>query len=177
MAQLVSSGSEFEARSVSLYPGYGPLCYATSINTGPTLTENWATVQSLSYREDILASGWSWIAPRWGAGLSSTYPPFLWVVCPHDYNFLSLQLCSAFPTIGFLFYDFNINDLLVIVIPQTAQPAIESKLHKPAAKLNRGSKCTLSSKNQNWDSRQSTTSATCIIHSVGHLRASHTWSI
>lgn len=170
MAKLVNSGSEFEPRSVSFHPGYGPLCYATSINTGPTLPENRATVQSLSYREDNLASGWSWTAPRWGAGLSSTYPPFPWIVCPHDYKFLlSLQLCSAFSTIGFLFYDFNINDLLVIVIPQTAQPAIEIKLPKPTAKLNRGNKCTLSSKNQNWDSRQSTTPATCIIHSVGIL--------
>lgn len=96
----------------------------------------------------LLLDGAEW-ARWWGAGLSSTYPSFLCLVCPHDYSFLlSLQLFSAFPFIG-LFYDFNINDLLGVVIPQTAQLAIKIRLLKPIAKLNRGSKCTLSSKNQN----------------------------
>lgn len=148
----------------------------------PTLVPHWLRMEPLeplckasTGEKILLLLGGVERAAGWGAGLPSTYPSFLCLVCPHDYNFLlSLQLFSAFPTRSFLFYDFNINDLLRSVIPQTAQPAIKIRFLKSIAKLNRGGKCTLSSKKQNGDSRQSTTPGTCVIHAMVHLAACHT---
>lgn len=136
----------------------------------PTLVPHWLWMELLeplcktSIREKILLLlGGVERAPGWGAGLPSTYQAFLCLIYPHDYNFLlSLQLFSAFPTRSFLFYDFNINDLLGIVIPQTAQPAIKIRFLKSIAKLNRGGKCTLSSKKQNGEA----------VHHTWHLHHS-----
>jgi hypothetical protein len=79
--------------------------------------------------------------------LSSACPSFLWIVCLHDYNFPpSCQLSSAFPYHSILFYDLNINNLLGIVMPQAFQPAVETRLPKSTAELNRGSITALNTK-------------------------------